>query len=154
MPKVIEGRLDGKGLKVGVVVSRFNDFITGRLLEGALDALARHGVAEGDVTVAKVPGALEIPFAAGRLQERGLSAVICLGAVIRGDTPHFDYVSAAVSRDISRLAMEGGVPVINGVLTTDTVDQAIERAGSKAGNKGFTAAQGAIEMARLAEELG
>jgi 6,7-dimethyl-8-ribityllumazine synthase len=154
MPKTIEGKIDGRGLRIGIVVSRFNDFITSRLLEGALDALARHGVADEDVVVVKVPGSLELTYAARRLQEEGkLAAVICLGAVIRGDTPHFEYVSSTVTRDIARLTMESEIPVINGVLTTDNVDQAIERAGTKAGNKGFSAAQGAIEMADLAGRI-
>jgi 6,7-dimethyl-8-ribityllumazine synthase len=155
MPKYIEGNLDGRGLKVGIVVSRFNDFVTGRLLEGAVDALARLGVADGDMVVVKVPGALEIPRAARALQARAdLAAVICLGAVIRGGTPHFDYVCSEVSKGLGKLSLDGAVPIINAVLTTDTVDQAIERAGAKAGNKGFTAAQNAVEMANLEKSLG
>jgi 6,7-dimethyl-8-ribityllumazine synthase len=156
MPRIIEGTLDGSGLRMGIVVSRFNDLITGKLLEGALDAFRRHGVAEEDVTVVKVPGALEIPRAVRSLQQgmADLSAVLCLGAVIRGDTPHFEYVSAEMSKGIGQLALEGPCPVINGVLTTDTVDQAMERAGVKAGNKGFTAAQNAIEMARVVRAMG
>jgi len=154
MPRIIEGKMEGRGLKIGIVVSRFNDFITSRLQDGALDALARHGVSDEDMVVVKVPGSLELSYAARRLQEQGnLSAIICLGAVIRGDTPHFEYVSSTVTRDIARLTVDNDIPVINGVLTTDNVDQAIERAGTKAGNKGFTAAQGAIEMADLAGRI-
>ncbi len=155
MPKIIEGKMDGRGLKVGIVVSRFNDFVTGRLLDGALDALTRHGVADGDILVVKVPGALEIAPAAKVLAAGGaLDAVVCLGAVIRGETPHFDYVSAEVSKGVALLALECPMPVINGVLTTDSVDQAVDRAGAKAGNKGFTAAQNAIEMVDLRSRLG
>lgn len=155
MPRYLEGKIDGRGLRIGVVVSRFNDFITSRLLAGALDALVRHGVADEDILVVRVPGALEIPAAAGKVMGwKGISAVVCLGAVIRGDTPHFEYVSAEVSKGIAQLALAGPVPVINGVLTTDNVDQAVERAGAKAGNKGFAAAENAIEMASLAAVLG
>jgi 6,7-dimethyl-8-ribityllumazine synthase len=155
MPRIIEGKIEGRGLKVGIVVSRFNDFVTGRLLDGALDSLSRHGVADGDIIVVKVPGALEIVPAAKILSARGgLSAIICLGAVIRGETPHFDYVSAEVSKGIALLSFECAMPVINGVLTTDSVDQAIDRAGAKAGNKGYTAAQNAIEMVDLQTRLG
>jgi len=150
MPKVIEGRLDAKGLKVGIVVSRFNSFIGERLVEGALDALLRHGAEREQLVVVRVPGAFEIPLVAKKLAETGrYDALICLGAVIRGATPHFDYVSAEVSKGIATVSLAAGIPVTFGVLTTDTLEQAIERAGSKAGNKGFDAAVAAIEMANL-----
>jgi 6,7-dimethyl-8-ribityllumazine synthase len=149
-----EGRLDGSGLRVAVVVSRFNEFVTKPLLGGALDTLRRHGTAEGDVDVAWVPGAFEIPLVAARLAASGrYDAVICLGAVIRGATPHFDHVAAQSAAGIARAALETRVPVIYGVLTTDTVEQAIERSGSKAGNKGRDAAAAAIEMATLLRSL-
>ncbi|GGJ07756.1 6,7-dimethyl-8-ribityllumazine synthase [Alicyclobacillus cellulosilyticus] len=152
--RVLEGHLVGQGLKFGIVVSRFNEFITHKLLGGAMDALKRHGVAEGDVTVAWVPGAFEIPFAAKRMAVSGrYDAVIALGCVIRGATPHFDYVAAEVSKGIANLSLTTDVPVIFGVLTTDTIEQAIERAGTKAGNKGWEAAVAAIEMANLARQL-
>ncbi len=154
MPKTIQGDLAAKGLKFGIVASRFNDFITGRLLDGAMDGLTRHGAAESDIEVAKVPGAFEIPLAAKALaQSKKYDAVICLGAVIRGATPHFEYVSAEVSKGAATVSLESGVPVIFGVLTTDTIEQAIERAGSKAGNKGWDAALSAIEMANLMKQL-
>jgi len=147
---VYEGMLVGRGLRVGIVVGRFNEFISGKLLEGARDALLRHEVSEDDIDVAWVPGSFEIPLVAKRLAASGrYDAVICLGAVIRGATPHFEYVSAEVSKGIANVSLETGVPVIFGVLTTDTIEQAIERAGTKAGNKGFEAAVTAIEMAQL-----
>ncbi|TLM67864.1 MAG: 6,7-dimethyl-8-ribityllumazine synthase [Deltaproteobacteria bacterium] len=150
MPKFVEGRLDAKGLKVGILVSRFNSFIGERLVEGALDALVRHGADSDDLTVVRVPGAFEIPPVAQKMAASGrYDALVCLGAVIRGATPHFDYVSAEVSKGIAAVSMESGIPVTFGVLTTDTLEQAIERAGSKAGNKGFDAAVAAIEMASL-----
>jgi 6,7-dimethyl-8-ribityllumazine synthase len=150
MPKIIQGDLSARGLKFGIVAARFNDFITGRLLEGALDGLDRHGAADGDIDVLKVPGAYEIPLAAKMLARSGkYNAVICLGAVIRGATPHFEYVSAEVSKGVAAVSMETGVPVIFGVLTTDTIEQAIERAGTKSGNKGWDAALSAIEMANV-----
>ena len=150
MPKFVEGRLDAKGLKVGILVSRFNSFIGERLVEGALDALVRHGAESDDLTVVRVPGAFEIPPVAQKMAASGrYDALVCLGAVIRGATPHFDYVSAEVSKGIAAVSMESGIPVTFGVLTTDTLEQAIERAGSKAGNKGFDAAVAAIEMASL-----
>lgn len=149
-PTVVEGRFDGSGLRFGIVASRFNELVTRRLLEGALDGLRRHGVAEGDVEVAWVPGAVEIPLAARALADSGrVSAVVTLGAVIRGATSHYDHVCAMVSSGVARAALDTGVPVIFGVLTTDTLDQALERAGSKAGNKGFEAAMAALEMATL-----
>lgn len=155
MPKIIQGDLSGKGLKFGVVAARFNDFITARLLDGAVDALQRHGVAEGDIEIVKVPGSYEIPLAARMMaQSRKYHAVICLGAVIRGATPHFEYVSAEVSKGVAAVSMETGLPVIFGVLTTDTIEQAIERAGTKSGNKGWDAALSAIEMANVMKQMG
>ena len=154
MPKQYEGKLDGSGLRMALVVGRFNSFISERLVDGALDALLRHGVADDDITVARVPGAFEIPLVARKLAESGkFDAVICLGAVIRGSTPHFDYVSAEVSKGIASVGLASGVPVIFGVLTTDSIEQAIERAGTKAGNKGFDAAVSAIEMVNLLKEI-
>ncbi|HEX3030819.1 MAG TPA: 6,7-dimethyl-8-ribityllumazine synthase [Bacillota bacterium] len=148
--KLYEGKLVGKGLKVGVVVGRFNEFITGKLLGGALDALKRHDVADDDVEVAWVPGAFEIPMVAQKMAASGrYDAVITLGAVIRGATPHFDFVCAEVSKGVAKVGLDTGVPTIFGVLTTDSIEQAIERAGSKAGNKGWDAATTAIEMASL-----
>jgi len=141
--------LDGSGLKFGIVVSRFNEFITKRLLEGALDALKRHGTDLDDIEIVWVPGSWEIPVAAKKLAQKGKNAVICLGAVIRGDTPHFDYVAGETSKGIAKIALDLGVPVINGLITADTLEQAIERAGTKAGNKGWSAALSAIEMANL-----
>ncbi|GAB6933575.1 6,7-dimethyl-8-ribityllumazine synthase [Calditerricola satsumensis] len=155
MPNVIEGNLVGTGLSFAIVVSRFNEFITAKLLGGALDALKRHGVAEEAVDVVWVPGAFEIPLVARKLAERGkYDAVICLGTVIRGATPHFDYVCAEAAKGIAQAAMQTGVPVMFGVLTTDTIEQAVERAGTKAGNKGWEAAVAAIEMANLMRRLG
>lgn len=154
MPQFLEGKLDATGLRFGIVVSRFNSFIGERLLEGALDAIVRHGGADGDITVARVPGAFEIPLTAKKLAESGkYDALICLGAVIRGATPHFDYVAAEVSKGIASVSLEAGVPVAFGVLTTDSIEQAIERAGTKAGNKGFEAAVTAIETANLLKGL-
>jgi 6,7-dimethyl-8-ribityllumazine synthase len=154
MAKIIQGDLSGKGLKIGIVAARFNDFITSRLLDGALDGLQRHGVAEGDIEIVKVPGAYEIPLAAKMLaQTKKYNAVICLGAVIRGATPHFEYVSAEVSKGVASVSMESGLPVIFGVLTTDTIEQAIERAGTKSGNKGWDAALAAIEMANVMRQM-
>ena len=154
MPKTIEGNLIGQGLKFGIVVSRFNDFITERLLDGAFDALLRSGVSDNDITVMRVPGSFEIPFGAKKMaSKKGYDAVICLGAVIQGDTPHFEYISAEVTKGVAAVSLESGVPVILGVLTTDTIEQAIERAGTKAGNKGWQAAQSAIEMANLCKNI-
>jgi 6,7-dimethyl-8-ribityllumazine synthase len=154
MARIIQGDLSGKGLKFGIVASRFNDFITGRLVDGALDGLQRHGVADSDVEILKVPGAYEIPFAAKALtQSKKYHAIICLGAVIRGATPHFEYVSAEVSKGVAAVSLESGVPVIFGVLTTDTIEQAIERAGTKSGNKGWDSALAAIEMANLMKQF-
>jgi 6,7-dimethyl-8-ribityllumazine synthase len=149
-----EGTFGGAGLRVAIVVARFNENITRLLLQGARDGLRRHGVADGDVAVAWVPGAFEIPLIARKLATGGgFDAVICLGAVIRGATPHFDAVVSAAVSGVARAGMDSGVPVIFGVLTTDTLEQAIERAGSKAGNKGFDAAAAAIEMANLLRAL-
>lgn len=154
MGRVFEGELVGRGLRFAAVVSRFNEFISGRLLEGARDALLRHGVSEDDLDVAWVPGSFEIPLVAKKLAQTGeYSAIICLGAVIRGATPHFDYVAAEVSKGIAHVALETGVPVIFGVITADSLEQAIERAGTKAGNKGFDAATSAIEMSNLMAAL-
>lgn len=152
--KTVEGDLQGQGLKVAVVASRFNGFITDRLVEGALDALRRHGVAEKDISLVKVPGSFELPLVVRRTAGQGkVDAVVALGALIRGGTPHFDYLSAEVTKGVAQAMLETGVPVAFGVLTTDTVEQAIERAGTKAGNKGFEAALSAIEMARLLRQI-
>ncbi|WP_027718122.1 6,7-dimethyl-8-ribityllumazine synthase [Desulfovirgula thermocuniculi] len=150
MPKIYEGRLIGEGLRFALVVGRFNEFITHKLLAGALDALYRHGVREEDIEVAWVPGAFEIPLVARKLAVSGrFHAVVCLGAVIRGATPHFDYVAAEVAKGVAKVGLDTGVPTIFGVITADTLEQAIERAGTKAGNKGWDAALAAIEMADL-----
>ena len=154
MATTLEGNLIAKGKKFGIVVPRFNEFITSKLLDGALDALRRHGVKEDETVVAWVPGSFEIPYAASKMAKSGkYDAVICLGAVIRGATPHFDYISAEVSKGIANTALETGVPTIFGVITCDTIEQAIERAGTKAGNKGFDAAMAAIEMVNLFEQM-
>jgi len=151
---VFEGKLLAQGLRFGIIVSRFNDFICDRLLGGAMDALKRSGADEGSIDVYKVPGAFEIPLVAKKVADAGLyDAVICLGAVIRGATPHFDYVANEVSKGIASVSLETGVPISFGVLTTDTLEQAIERAGSKAGNKGWEAALAAIEMTNLIKHL-
>jgi 6,7-dimethyl-8-ribityllumazine synthase len=150
----IEGDLNAKGLKFGIVVSRFNDFITGRLEGGALDCLRRHGAVEKDIEVVKVPGAFEIPMSAKRMVAANkYDAVLCLGAVIRGATPHFGYVAAEAAKGVGSLAMESSIPVLFGVLTTDNLEQAIERAGSKSGNKGWETALAAIEMANLYKKI-
>lgn len=152
--KIYEGKLISTDKKYGIVVGRFNEFIGGKLLSGALDALKRHGVSEDDIEISWVPGAFEIPLIAKKMVEfNKYSAVICLGAVIRGSTPHFDFVSNEVTKGIASVSLESGVPVIFGVLTTDSIEQAIERAGTKAGNKGFEAAVTAIEMVNLISEL-
>ncbi len=152
--KTIEGKLDASGLKVAIVVSRFNEFITQKLLGGALDCLKRNNADDENITVLWVPGSFEIPAAARKLSNAGkFNAVICLGAVIRGATPHFDYVAAEVSKGVAQVGMNSDIPVIYGVLTTDTIEQAIERAGTKSGNKGFDAALSAIEMADLYRQL-
>jgi 6,7-dimethyl-8-ribityllumazine synthase len=148
--RVLEGNLVGTGLKIGIVVARFNEFITSKLLSGALDALNRHGVNENDIEVAWVPGAFEIPLIAKKMADSGkYDAIITLGTVIRGATPHFDYVCNEAAKGVSQAALSSGKPVIFGILTTDTIEQAVERAGTKAGNKGWEAAVSAIEMANL-----
>jgi 6,7-dimethyl-8-ribityllumazine synthase len=151
---MVEGNLTAKGFAFGIVASRFNDFITARLLDGALDALRRHGADEDKITVVRVPGSFEIPLVAKRMAaSRQYDAVICLGTVIRGATPHFDYIASEVAKGVATAGLETGVPVAFGVLTTDSIEQAVERAGTKAGNKGFDAACSAIEMANLLREL-
>lgn len=150
MPNIIEAGLNAEGKKFAIVVSRFNDFITDRLTGGAVDALIRSGASDKDIDIVKVPGAFEIPLAAKKMAlKEKYDAIICLGAVIRGATPHFDYVSAEVSKGTALVSLEANIPVIFGILTTDTIEQAIERAGSKAGNKGWSAAVSAVEMANL-----
>lgn len=152
--RIYEGKLIAKNNKYGIVVGRFNEFIGGKLLTGALDALKRHGVDDNNIEIAWVPGAFEIPLAAKKMVLSGkYSSVICLGAVIKGATPHFDYVSSEVTKGIAHVSLETGVPVIFGVLTTDSIEQAIERAGTKAGNKGYDAAITAIEMVNLLDEI-
>jgi len=152
--RVFEGKLLARGLRFGIVLSRFNDFIVERLLGGALDALRRNGADEQDIDIFKVPGAFEIPLVAKKAAESGkYDAVICLGAVIRGGTPHFEYVAAEVSKGIAGVAIESGIPISFGVLTTDTIEQAIERAGAKSGNKGWDAAFAAIETANLIKQM-
>jgi 6,7-dimethyl-8-ribityllumazine synthase len=147
---VYEGNLIGTGLKIGVVVSRFNELLSSRLLSGAMDGLTRHDVNESDVDVAWVPGAFEIPFVAKKMAESGrYDAVLALGVVIRGGTPHFEYVAAEVSKGVAKASLDTGVPVVFGVITADTIEQAVERAGTKSGNKGWSAAESAIEMANL-----
>lgn len=154
MPRLIEGRLSAEGFRFAIVVSRFNDFISSKLVEGAIDALTRHGASDDKISLVKVPGAFETPLAAKKLAKSNkYDAVICLGAVIRGGTPHFDYIASEVSKGIANVALESGVPVAFGVLTTDNLEQAIERAGSKSGNKGYDAAISAIEMLNLFKEL-
>ena len=152
--KVLEGIYEGKGLRVAIVASRFNEFIVNKLVGGAEDCLRRHGVADDDITLAWVPGAFEIPLAAKKLAKSGkYDAVICVGAVIRGSTSHYDYVCAEVSKGIASVSLETEIPVMFGVLTTDTIEQAIERAGTKAGNKGYDCALGALEMVNLIREI-
>jgi len=155
MPKkIIEGHLNAEGLKFGIIISRFNDFIGEKLVGGAIDSLLRHGAKETDIEIFKVPGAFEIPQTAKKLAlTKKYDAIICLGVVIRGDTPHFDYIAAEVSKGIATVGLEAEVPVIFGVLTTDNIEQAIERSGSKAGNKGWDAAVAAIEMVNLYKEF-
>jgi 6,7-dimethyl-8-ribityllumazine synthase len=154
MPKTLEGKISAEGYRFGLVVSRFNDFISSKLVEGAVDALKRHGATEEQLLLVKVPGAFEIPLAAKKLAQSGkVDAVICLGAVIRGSTPHFEYVAAEVSKGIAVVALDTNVPVAFGVLTTDNLEQAIERAGTKSGNKGWDAAVAAMEMVNLFKQL-
>jgi 6,7-dimethyl-8-ribityllumazine synthase len=153
--QVIEGGLSAEGLRFALVVSRFNELFTSKLQEGAIDCLVRHGASDNDIDIVRVPGAFEIAQVALTLASKGSAydAIICLGAVIRGDTPHFDYVAAEVSKGVAQAGMQSGIPVIFGVLTTDSIEQAIERAGTKSGNKGFSAALTAIEMANLRKKL-
>lgn len=152
--KILEGELQAKGLKFAIVVSRFNDFITSKLLDGAKDALLRHGAKEEDIDIARVPGSFEIPLIAKKLASKGTyNAVICLGTVIRGATPHFEYVAAEVAKGIAAASMETGIPIAFGVITSDTIEQAVERAGTKSGNKGWDAAITAIEMAQLIKKI-
>jgi 6,7-dimethyl-8-ribityllumazine synthase len=152
--KTIEGKLDAKGLKFGIVAARFNEFISSKLLDGCLDGLRRHGAEENQLAMVWAPGAFEIPLLAKKMALSGkYDAVICLGAVIRGATPHFEYVAAEVSKGIAGVGLEAGIPVIYGILTTDNIEQAIERAGTKGGNKGFSAALAAIEMADVLKQI-
>jgi len=152
--KIIEGELQAKGLKFGVVISRFNDFITSKLLDGAKDALLRHGAKEDDIDVIKVPGSFEIPMVAKRMALKGTyNAILCLGTIIRGATPHFEYIAAEVSKGIASASMETGIPIAFGIITSDTIEQAVERAGTKSGNKGWDAAITAIEMAQLLKKI-
>jgi len=154
MTKIVEGALDARGLKAAIVASRFNDFIVSRLVSGAMDALVRHGALEDDITIVRVPGAFEIPQVVANLARSGKhDMVIALGAVIRGSTPHFDYIAAEVAKGVAHVTLEARIAVSFGVLTTDTIEQAIERAGSKAGNKGAEAAMSAIEMANLLKQM-
>ncbi len=155
MSKTYEGNLLGKGLKFGLIVSRFNEFFSQKLLEGAQDALLRHGVNETDIEVAWTPGSFEIPLVAQKMAaSKKYNAVICLGAVIRGGTPHFDYIASEVAKGIAKVTLDTGIPVIFGIITADTLEQAVERSGTKAGNKGFDAAVSAIEMANLVKAIG
>ncbi len=154
MAKYYEGILTGKNLKFAIIVSRFNDLITSRLLDGAKDALLRHGVSETDIDVARTPGCFEIPLIAQKMVQHGqYDAMICLGAIIRGDTPHFDYVATQVNRGISKVSLDSGLPIMQGIITADTLEQAIQRAGAKEGNRGFSAAVSAIEMANLTKSI-
>jgi len=154
MAEYYEGMLTGKDLKFAIIVSRFNDLITGKLLEGAKDALLRHGVSEEDIDIARTPGCFEIPLIAQKLGTRDrYDALICLGAIIRGDTPHFDYVASQVNRGIGKVSLDTGLPIMQGIITADTLEQAIQRAGAKEGNRGFAAAVSAIEMANLTRTI-
>jgi 6,7-dimethyl-8-ribityllumazine synthase len=154
MPRLIEGEISGKGIRFAIVVSRFNDFVSQRLLDGALDALKRHGASDDQINIVRVPGAFEIPAMAKRLSsDNRFDCVICLGAVIRGATPHFEYISSQVARGIASVALESPIPIAFGVITCDTLEQAIERAGAKSGNKGWDAAMSAMEMVNLLKAL-
>lgn len=151
--KVYEGKLQAKGFKIGIVLSRFNQFISGRLLEGALEALKKLGAEETDIKIYKVPGSFEIPFLAKKLaKKKEVDGILCLGVLIRGDTPHFDFLSAEVTKGLAQISLEDGVPVSFGILTVETIEQGIERAGTKAGNKGYDAAFALIEMLNLIKE--
>jgi 6,7-dimethyl-8-ribityllumazine synthase len=152
--KIFQGELKAEGLKFAIIVSRFNDFITSKLLEGAIDALSRHGAKDNEIDVVKVPGSFEIPLAARKMASKNAyDALICLGTVIRGATPHFEYVASEVSKGIATVSLDTGVPIAFGIITSDTIEQAVERAGTKSGNKGFDAAITAIEMAQLLKKL-
>ena len=154
MPKEIKGMLDAKGKNFGIAISRFNEFVTQKLLDGALDCLKRHGAEDEKITIVWVPGSFEIPYAASKMaKSKKFDAVICLGTVIRGQTPHFDYIANEVAKGIARISLQTDVPTIFGVITADTLEQAIERAGTKAGNKGWDAALSAIEMVKLFEQI-
>ena len=150
----IEGKLDATGLKTAIVASRFNDFVTTKLIEGAVDCLSRHGAAEKEITIIRVPGSFELPLAAKKAASSGkFDAVICLGVLIRGQTPHFDYIAAEVTKGVAQVSLDTSVPVTFGVITADTLEQAVDRAGAKSGNKGFEAALGAVEMADLLRQI-
>jgi 6,7-dimethyl-8-ribityllumazine synthase len=152
--KTIEGELNARGLKFAIVVSRFNEFITSKLLDGAMDALIRHGAKDDDIDVIRVPGSFEIPLVAKRIAQKGShDSIICLGTIIRGATPHFEYVASEAAKGIAMVSLETGIPVAFGVITADTIEQAVERAGTKSGNKGWDAALTAIEMAQLLKKL-
>lgn len=152
--KILEGTLNAKGLRFAIVVSRFNDFINAKLLDGCLDALSRHGADDGKISIVRVPGSFEIPLMAQKLANSGnYDAIICLGAVIRGATPHFEYISAEVTKGIAKVTLDSGIPVSFGILTTDNIEQAIERAGTKSGNKGWDAALAAVEMVNLLKAI-
>ncbi len=154
MARIIQGKLDARGSRFAIVISRFNSLISDRLLSGALDALERHGAAEDDISIVWVPGSFEIPSIAKRLAlSQKYDAVICLGALLRGETPHFEYLSSAVTKELGEIGLESGIPVINGVLTCNTMEQAVDRAGLKTGNKGFDASVAAIEMIQLMKQL-
>ncbi len=154
MPKQIKGPLEARGKNFGIAISRFNEFITQKLLDGALDCLRRHGAEEDKITIVWVPGSFEVPYAAQRMaQSKKFDAIICLGAVIRGQTPHFDYIASEVAKGVARISLNTGVPTILGVITADNLEQAIERAGTKAGNKGWDAALSAVEMTKLFEQI-
>jgi 6,7-dimethyl-8-ribityllumazine synthase len=154
MAKIIQGKLDAKGSRFAIVISRFNSFVSDRLLSGAMDALERHGASPDDITVAWVPGSFEIPPIAKRLAlSQKFDAVVCLGVLLRGETPHFDYLSSTVTKELGSISLEAGIPVINGVLTCNTMEQAVDRAGLKTGNKGFDACVAAIEMIQLIKQL-
>lgn len=155
MSRVFEGRLNGQGRRFGIVVSRFNEFVSLRLLEGAMDCLRRHGAGDDDITVVWVPGAFDIPVLAKRMGDAGMyDAIVCLGTVIRGETPHFDFVAAEAAKGVAYAAMQTGVPTVFGIVTADTLEQAIDRAGAKAGNRGWDAAQSALELADLYSRMG
>ncbi len=154
MPQIIEGKLDASGMRFGIVVSRFNDLLTAKMTDGATDCLLRHKANVDDITIVKVPGSFELPYVAARMIETGnVDVIICLGAIIRGQTPHFDYIAAEVSKSIANLSLQHRIPVIYGLITADTLEQAIERAGTKAGNRGFNAALTAIEMGNLYKQM-